>query len=1115
VKTTQTFLLTLVALLTVLCSIDTARAQSSTLTAYPPQMVFNGAQAPAQPLQISNSTGAVNFTVQAFSNNNWLVVSPTSGVTPATLSVFVGSTVPTSGSDVGFINISSSSGQFQSVSVQFNASPAGGPSPLSANPTSLSFNFAANSTVPVTQNVGVSSSSGTSSFSASAITNNSGNWLTVSPSSGSLPATLMVTVNPAALQGGGSFSGAIAVNAPGSNGVSIPVLVTVAGTPAINVSPAQLSFGYQIGTSQPLAQNLLITSSTGANVSFTASAKTSTCGNNWLVLTPQSGATPSTLSVQVNVSSLSAGTCTGEIDISAPTASNPGVAVQVGLLVSTNPLLQVPSTGPTFNYQVGSSTVPAAQNVQITSSTPGVSFTATASTPSGTSFLQVSPTTGTTPQALALSLNASALASFGPGTYTETVTITAGGAGNSPQSFPVTLIVNSNPVLTSTVPSLNFNYEIGQTTPSSQTVTINSTGAPLNYQVAVNATSCAGFLSAVPVTGSTFSPPPQSQNQVVVSVSTTGLTTPQVCSGNVTLTVPGSSTPPLVIPVTLNVSNTALLNVGQNVINLTVLAGASATTQTVSVTSTDPNNPLPFTAIASTNPVGLTWLSVTPNSGNTPNPLQVTINPANLGPGTYTGSIIVSSSAANVPAQTIPITLVVASSTVSATPASLTFTQSIGGSQPQAQTITIAGVPAGITIGAIATVLNGTGWLPQPVVSGNTVMVSPNGSQLSQGAYQGVVTVIVPGAGNSPLYVPVTLSVGPAPTLSVTPTTVNFTYASGSAALPPAQTVQVTSNGNVTFNASFAPAASIANRGNFITVTPASGTTPSALTLAVNGSIVPTLPPGTYSGTVTVSSPNIASQTINVSLTVSAAPPPVIMAITNAASIQAGPISPGEVVSIFGSNVGPATPPGGVLFSLTPSGTVPTTLGGVTVTFNGVAAPLLFVNSLQINAIVPYEIAGQTSANVVVMFGGSNSAQLQTGVVDTRPAIFSLSQGGSGQGAILNQDYSVNGTNQPAAKGSVIQIFGTGEGQLVPAVLTGSVTPGVAPFPKPVATNITVTIGGQPAQIQYAGEAPTLVSGVFQINAVVPASIASGNQPLVVTIGSNTNNTQSITVAVQ
>jgi uncharacterized protein (TIGR03437 family) len=194
---------------------------------------------------------------------------------------------------------------------------------------------------------------------------------------------------------------------------------------------------------------------------------------------------------------------------------------------------------------------------------------------------------------------------------------------------------------------------------------------------------------------------------------------------------------------------------------------------------------------------------------------------------------------------------------------------------------------------------------------------------------------------------------------------------------------------------------------------------------------------------------------------------------------------------------------------------VPTTLGGVTVTFNDVAAPLLFVNALQVNAIVPYELAGQTNANVVVIFGGLTSATLQTTVVDTRPAIFSLTEGGSGQGAILNQDSSVNGTSKPAAKSSVIQIFGTGEGQLVPAVLTVSLTPGVAPFPKPVATPITVTIGGQPAQIQYAGEAPTLVSGVIQVNAVVPAGVASGNQPVVLTIGNNANNTQTITVAVQ
>jgi uncharacterized protein (TIGR03437 family) len=892
------------------------------------------------------------------------------------------------------------------------------------------------------------------------------------------------------------------------------VLVTVAGTPAVNVSPAQLSFFYQTGTTQPLPQTLSVTSSTGANVSFTASAKSTTCGNNWLVLSQQSGATPSTLSVQVNTASLSAGTCTGEIDISAPGASNPSVVVPVNLLVSTNPILLVPSTGPTFTYQLGSSTLPAAQNVLITSSTPGVNFTATVSAPTGTpNFLQVNPGSGTTPQALALSLNAQVLPNVGPGAYTETVTITSSGAGNSPQSFPVTLIVSSNPILTANVQSLNFNYQIGQTAPSPQTITVNSTGAPLNFQVAANTSSCGGFLFAAPSSGTTFSPPPQTLNQVVVSVNVTGLT-PQVCSGNVTLTVPGSSTPPLVIPVTLNVSNTALLNVGQAAINVTALVGAAATTQTVSVSSTDPNNQLPFTAIAATNPIGLTWLSVVPNSGNTPNNLQVTINPANLAPGTYTGSITVSSSAPNVPAQTIPVTLVVASSTVSASPTSLTFTQSIGGAPPAAQTVQITGVPAGTTIGVVTTMLNGSGWLTASV-SGNTVTVNANGSQLPQGTFQGVVSVIVPGAGNSPLYVPVTLSVGPAPVLSVSPTSVTFNYVSGSSTLPAPVPVQLNSTGSVTFTASFTPSASIANRGNFITVTPASGTAPTTLTLAVNATILATLSPGTYTGTVTISSPGIASQTIAVTLTVGPAAAPVIMAITNAASLQAGPISPGEIVTLFGTNVGPATPPGGVSFSLTSSGMVPTSLGGVTVTFNGVAAPLLFVNALQINAIVPYEIAGQTNANVVVQFGGSTSATLQASVVDTRPAIFSLSQGGSGQGAILNQDYSVNGTSAPAAKGSVIQIFGTGEGQLVPAVLTGSVTPGVPPFPKPVATPVTVTIGGQPAQVQYAGEAPTLVSGVIQVNAVVPASVGSGNLPVVLTIGANSNNTQNITVAVQ
>ncbi len=130
--------------------------------------------------------------------------------------------------------------------------------------------------------------------------------------------------------------------------------------------------------------------------------------------------------------------------------------------------------------------------------------------------------------------------------------------------------------------SLNFNYQVGQTAPSNQTITITSSGAPLNYQVAVNTTSCTGFLKATPSSGTTFGN--QNQNQVVVSVNPQGIT-PQVCSGNVTLTVPGSTAAPLVIPVTFNVSNSALLSVSQSAISIVAVAGAAATMKTVSVTS--------------------------------------------------------------------------------------------------------------------------------------------------------------------------------------------------------------------------------------------------------------------------------------------------------------------------------------------------------------------------------------------------------------------------------------------------------------------------------------------------------------------------------------------------
>ena len=1098
-----------------LCFSDTANAQNGTLTlaASPTQLTFSAGTGTISPqaLLITSSAGSTNVSVSASSANNWLQVTPSSGTTPLQVTVSVNPALSALATDDGFINIVAT-GASLAVRVELDTLP--GASPISANPNSLSFPFSVNSTVPVSQSVTLASANTSlTSFTATPRTADGGNWLIVNPTSGDISGGLQVTVNPTALPATpGPFSGAVAINAPGTNGVSLPVLVTLAGTPAIQVGSSQLAFAWQIGTNTPAAQSFSITSSTGAIVAFTAFSKTASCGS-WLVISPDSGATPSSITAQVNTSGLTTGAtaqpCTGEIDISAPGASNPLLVVPVTLLVSANPLLLVPATGPTFTYQLGTSAQPATQNVQITSSGTPLAFTvSTAATTGSVDFVTVTPTTGTTPQSLAISVNPTVLASLAPATYTDTVTLTSAGAGNSPQSFLVTLTVNSNPLLTATVQSLTFNYEIGKTAPTNQTFTVMSTASPLNFQVAVDTSNCSGFLSATAINGATGLTY-QDNSQVVASVNVTGLTTPQVCTGHLTLSVPNSSTPALTIPVTLTVSNKALLDVSTNYIYITALTGANTSTQTVSVTSTD-SSALPFNATAATNPIGLTWLSVTPNSGNAPNNLIVGITAANLGVGGYDGTVTVTS--AGLPDQVIHVHLQVVASNVSATPPNVSLTQAVGGTAAT-QTIQISGVPAGTTIGTLVTTFVGTGWL-QATASGNTVTVTAGGPNLlPNGGYSGVVTVIVPGAGNSPLYIPVSLAVSAANTLAVSTNTVNFGYQIGSTALQGPSLVQVTSSGGaVPITATFTPVSG----GNFVTVTPTSGTTPVTLSIALNTAILNTLGAGTYTGNVVVTSPNIpggSTQTIKVNLMVSGPSAPAVSSVVNGASFLAGAVSPGELVSIFGGNLGPSP---GINFTPTDN-TVGTTLGDTTVTFNGVLAPLTYAGPTQVNAIVPYEIGnvplGQ-AINVVVSHDGIVSASFMVAVTNTAPGIFSANQTGNGQGAILNANESANNTGNPAPKGSTISIYATGEGVLVPPVATGSMSGPSLPLPVPAA-NVTVTIGGQPATISYAGEAPTLVSGVLQVNAVIPSNIASGNQLVVLTIGNNSNTNQSITVAVQ
>jgi uncharacterized protein (TIGR03437 family) len=105
----------------------------------------------------------------------------------------------------------------------------------------------------------------------------------------------------------------------------------------------------------------------------------------------------------------------------------------------------------------------------------------------------------------------------------------------------------------------------------------------------------------------------------------------------------------------------------------------------------------------------------------------------------------------------------------------------------------------------------------------------------------------------------------------------------------------------------------------------------------------------------------------------------------------------------------------------------------------------------------------------------------------------------------------VNGAANPADKASIIAIYANGAGQTDPPGVDGK--PATAPLPQPLA-KVTATIGGIDADIIYAGAAPTLVAGVLQVNARIPAGVPSGNVPVVVSIG-NTRSQGNITVAVK
>jgi polyhydroxybutyrate depolymerase len=200
--------------------------------------------------------------------------------------------------------------------------------------------------------------------------------------------------------------------------------------------------------------------------------------------------------------------------------------------------------------------------------------------------------------------------------------------------------------------------------------------------------------------------------------------------------------------------------------------------------------------------------------------------------------------------------------------------------------------------------------------------------------------------------------------------------------------------------------------------------------------------------------------------------------ITNAASFRKGPIAPGELLTIFGANLGP---------------------DGTEVLFDGIPGPLYYSFAGQVSAFVPYAAAQKQCTSVQVSRNGRLSDPVRVPVAGAQPALFSRDFSGAGPGVIFNQNSSVNSAANPAQRGTIVAMYLTGEGQTIPAGVDGRLG---GPVPTSPVLPVSVYMNGVQADVIYAGGVFGTAAGIFQVNARVPLSVpASDAVSVIVNVG--------------
>jgi uncharacterized protein (TIGR03437 family) len=1060
----------------------------------------------AAPITISVTTSTSSCT-----NVSWLSASapgtPISSTSPVNLFVQANASGLAPGLCTGSVIVSPSVGTVLTIPVNFTVGN-GGTGNLTASPNPVNLTYTTGGNFPSTS-LFLSSTSGIANVNAQV--NCAQGWLLINGSTASsFPTSSIPTISAGATAPNlptNNYTCSILLSDAGNSGTTYNVTVNLSvnggSTTGLTVSPNPIVFNSQFNGSQ-LSTTVTVTSQQAGVLAINGNG----CpwltfnGNGFSINAGGSAnfnvfANPFGLAVNTYSCTLSVGV--GTLSSGVPVTLNVGTGSGGG---ATN---VAPATV-SLVYQAGASpSFASAPTLSITG--PDGPWTTAVTYNSGTGWLVLSPSGGNLPTDRLLTLRAN-ISGLAQGNYSATLTITTNGGGTA--NVNVNLAVVGNAIIYANPGSANFFYS-GGSAPSPQAVFLANSDNSL-----VNATAVAADSWVI-----------VQQNPGSASFSVTVDPTNKaagVYTSSVNISEASAANNPYSFPVVLVVNNGgtggvlsffpsslsfSTTNASVQTQSLTVSASA-ATTFTVSPSSTG------------------NWLTVTPNSGTTNQALTVTANPAGLTNGTYNGSLNFSS---NGTTQTVNVTFSVSGSTVG-TGVSVACVTSCGTTQPSmaftgqagsgalplgSLNVTSASGSTSVPFTATVTTSSGSNWLSTSIGSNVvntpfnplnvTVNVGTGSTALGAGTYNGNIA-ITPQGGGATVNVPVTLTVTAPPTVSASPATLSFTYRVGDPN-PASQTVNVTGGTGLPFGVTVSPS------GAWLAATPASGTTPGTVTVSINPN---GLAAGNYTGTVTVAGTGSATGSTGVTVTLTVtAPLPTISRVVNAASYLGSSISPGELITVFASDanhpIGPSTPMG---LQLDSTGKVATTLGGVQVLVNGLACPLTYVSSTQVNAVVPYEVALFLTGNVLVKYLGQSSNGVPVNIVTTAPGIYTLNSSGTGPAAALNSNNSVNAPNNPAARGDVVVLYLTGEGQTSPAGVTGKVTVANAtpPYTPAPLLPIGITIGGQAANYIFAGEAPGIVSGVLQLNVVIPTTISAGDVPLVVSIGGNPSQA-GVTVSVK